>query len=209
MPTTPEPGRTPDGPDVPPVSRRPDAEHAADGGCGCRPARSRRDVLALAGIGVVGGGLLAACGGSDTAGSPATSGPASTAATSAAAPTSAAATTAPVTSAAPTTAAATSAAPTAAGFSVPAADIPVGGGKIFQGQKLVITQPTRGSFKAFSAVCPHQGCLVAAIEDGEIQCPCHASAFAVADGAVLNGPAATGLSTEQVVVSGTTVTVPS
>ncbi len=182
-------------------------------------------MLALAGIGVVGGGLLAACGsGADTAGSPAsatagTSAPPSAAPTAVpttAVPTSAAPTAVP-TSAAPTavpttaapTAAPTSAVPTVDGFSVAAADIPVGGGKVFKEQKLVITQPTRGSFKAFSAVCPHQGCLVGAIEDGEIQCPCHASRFAVADGAVLNGPAATGLPAERVVVAGTTVTIPS
>ncbi|MEU0520437.1 hypothetical protein [Streptosporangium sp. NPDC006007] len=34
--------------------------------------------------------------------------------------------------------------------------IPVGGGKIIKG-RWVVTQPTRGSFRAFSAVCTHQG----------------------------------------------------
>jgi len=162
-------------------------------------------VLALAGSVVVGGGLLAACGGSNSA-APApglTSAAAASAAPTSTAPTS----TAPSTG--PTSAAATSAGATAKGFSVPTADIPVGGGKIYDAQQLVITQPTAGTFKAFSAVCPHQGCLVSAIENGQIQCPCHASRFAVTDGAVLGGPAPTGLPAEKVTVAGATVTVPS
>ncbi len=184
------------------------AEHA-DTECAAG-ARSRRDVLALAGSVVVGGGLLAACGGSNSA-APApglTSAAAASAAPTSTAPTS----TAPVSTApstGPTSAAATSAGATVKGFSVPTADIPVGGGKIYDAQQLVITQPTAGTFKAFSAVCPHQGCLVSAIENGQIQCPCHASRFAITDGAVLGGPAPTGLPTEKVTVAGATVTVPS
>lgn len=187
------------------------AEHADTECAACAAgARSRRDVLALAGSVVVGGGLLAACGGSNSA-APApglTSAAAASAAPTSTAPTS----TAPVSTApstGPTSAAATSAGATAKGFSVPTADIPVGGGKIYDAQQLVITQPTAGTFKAFSAVCPHQGCLVSAIENGQIQCPCHASRFAVTDGAVLGGPAPTGLPTEKVTVAGATVTVPS
>jgi Rieske Fe-S protein len=187
------------------------AEHADTECAACAAgARSRRDVLALAGSVVVGGGLLAACGGSNSA-APApglTSAAAASAAPTSTAPTS----TAPVSTApstGPTSAAATSAGATAKGFSVPTADIPVGGGKIYDAQQLVITQPTAGTFKAFSAICPHQGCLVSAIENGQIQCPCHASRFAVTDGAVLGGPAPTGLPTEKVTVAGATVTVPS
>ncbi len=182
------------------------AEHADTECAACAAgARSRRDVLALAGSVVVGGGLLAACGGSNSA-APAP-GLTSAAAASAAPTSTAPVSTAPSTG--PTSAAATSAGATAKGFSVPTADIPVGGGKIYDAQQLVITQPTAGTFKAFSAVCPHQGCLVSAIENGQIQCPCHASRFAITDGAVLGGPAPTGLPTEKVTVAGATVTVPS
>src|SRR5690348_18325720 len=46
------------------------------------------------------------------------------------------------------------------GSVVKTSDIPEGGGKIFAGQKVVVTQPTAGTYKAFSAVCPHQGCTV-------------------------------------------------
>ncbi|MHA0286181.1 QcrA and Rieske domain-containing protein [Mycobacterium sp. C3-094] len=66
------------------------------------------------------------------------------------------------------------------------ADVPVGSGVIVG--KTVVTQPTAGDFKAFSAVCTHSGCLVNKIADGTIDCPCHGSKFSL-DGAVVNGPA--------------------
>src|SRR6266496_996774 len=46
-------------------------------------------------------------------------------------------------------------------------DIPVGGGKIFN-QAIVVTQPTAGDFKAFSAICTHQGCPVNEVKNGTI-----------------------------------------
>jgi Rieske Fe-S protein len=69
------------------------------------------------------------------------------------------------------------------------ADIPVGSGKIFPDQAIVITQPTAGVVKAFSTVCTHQGCAVDEIAGGTINCPCHGSKFKL-DGSVANGPAA-------------------
>lgn len=70
-----------------------------------------------------------------------------------------------------------------------ASDIPVGGGKIFKSEKVVVTQPTPGQFKCFSATCTHEGCTVGSVSDGKIHCPCHGSAFNVTDGSVANGPA--------------------
>lgn len=67
--------------------------------------------------------------------------------------------------------------------------IPVGGGKVFTAEKVVVTQPAAGEFKAFSAVCTHQGCLVDKVADGTIDCPCHGSRFRIADGSVERGPA--------------------
>jgi Rieske Fe-S protein len=68
-------------------------------------------------------------------------------------------------------------------------DIPVGGGKIFNAEKVVVTQPTSGEFRAFSAICTHQGCVVADIKGKDIDCNCHGSKFSITDGSVLNGPA--------------------
>ena len=82
------------------------------------------------------------------------------------------------------------------------ADIPVGGGKVFADQKIVVTQPEQGQFKAFTAVCPHRGCLVDAVQDGVIVCPCHDSTFAVGDGAVRQGPATQPLAEVPITVSG-------
>ncbi|ACQ78507.1 Rieske (2Fe-2S) domain protein [Beutenbergia cavernae DSM 12333] len=69
-------------------------------------------------------------------------------------------------------------------------DVPVGGALSVEiaGQPALLTQPEEGTVKAFSAICTHQGCTVAPGE-GELACPCHGSAFALADGAVLGGPA--------------------
>lgn len=97
----------------------------------------------------------------------------------------------------------TSGAPGGAGNRLAATSaIPVGGGTVFADQEIVVTQPTRGTFKAFSATCPHQGCSVDKVANGTINCPCHGSKFAIADGSVKQGPARKGLAARQVTVSG-------
>ncbi|MFJ8078697.1 Rieske (2Fe-2S) protein [Streptomyces sp. NPDC096176] len=85
------------------------------------------------------------------------------------------------------------------------ADIPVGGGKIFADRKVVVTQPKAGEFKAFSAVCPHQGCTVVNVTGGMINCTCHDSKFKIADGTVADGPATKPLPPEQITVSGDSI----
>jgi Rieske Fe-S protein len=87
------------------------------------------------------------------------------------------------------------------------AAIPVGGGRVFADQKVVVTQPTAGEFKAFSAVCTHMACLVDRVADGTIDCPCHGSRYDIATGAVKAGPAPSPLPEKKVAVSGDGITV--
>jgi Rieske Fe-S protein len=93
-----------------------------------------------------------------------------------------------------------SAAASAASAAISEADVPVGGGKIFEALKVVVTQPTAGDFKAFSAVCTHQGCTVSGVSNGVITCPCHGSAFDITTGAVRQGPATQPLPAKSVTV---------
>lgn len=86
-------------------------------------------------------------------------------------------------------------------------DVPVGGGKIFTAEKVVVTQPTAGDFKGFSAVCTHQGCPVSKIEGEDIVCTCHGSKFSIKDGSVVNGPASSPLSAVKITVSGSDLSV--
>ncbi|HWI42085.1 MAG TPA: Rieske (2Fe-2S) protein [Nocardioides sp.] len=72
---------------------------------------------------------------------------------------------------------------------VATADVPVGSGVVLKDEQVVVTQPSAGEFKAFSAVCTHQQCMVGSVADGNIVCPCHGSRFSVADGSVTGGPA--------------------
>lgn len=86
-------------------------------------------------------------------------------------------------------------------------DIPVGGGTVFADRKVVVTQPEAGEFKAFSAICTHQGCTVNKVANGTIDCPCHGSKYRIADGSVAAGPAPRPLPAEQITVSGETITL--
>ncbi len=85
------------------------------------------------------------------------------------------------------------------------AEVPVGGGKIISGPNVVLTQPVAGTFKGFSAVCTHQGCIVATIANGTIDCPCHGSKFSIKDGSVVGGPAPSPLPTVPITVQGTSI----
>jgi|tagenome__1003787_1003787.scaffolds.fasta_scaffold19642021_1 nitrite reductase/ring-hydroxylating ferredoxin subunit len=76
----------------------------------------------------------------------------------------------------------------AGGTTVAKSDVPVGGGKVLTQDKVVVTQPSKGVFAAFTAICTHQGCTVGKIENGEIICPCHLSHFSIKDGSNTQGP---------------------
>ncbi|MEU9212958.1 Rieske (2Fe-2S) protein [Streptomyces sp. NPDC048415] len=84
-------------------------------------------------------------------------------------------------------------------------DIPVGGGKIFKDQKVVVTQPTKDDFKAFSAICTHQGCTVSTVSDGTINCPCHGSKYKIENAAVAHGPATRPLPAKKITVEGNSI----
>lgn len=86
-------------------------------------------------------------------------------------------------------------------------DVPVGGCFVVAAAKVVVTQPTEGDFKAFSAVCTHQGCAVESSTDGEIPCPCHGSRFSLEDGAPVSGPAPSPLSAVEITVDGDSITL--
>lgn len=81
-------------------------------------------------------------------------------------------------------------------------EVPVGGGLILRDEQIVITQPSEGEFRAFSAICTHQGCIVANVDDETINCSCHGSKFSIADGAVEAGPASAGLAAVDITVDG-------
>jgi Rieske Fe-S protein len=99
---------------------------------------------------------------------------------------------------------ATSSAP-AAGALAATSQVPDGGGKIIDGKNIVITQPQSGSFKAFTAICTHQGCIVSSVSNGTINCPCHGSKFSIKDGSVINGPAPSPLASIAFKVEGTSI----
>jgi Rieske Fe-S protein len=79
-------------------------------------------------------------------------------------------------------------------------EIPVGGGIVLTDARIVITQPQRGEFRAFSAVCTHQGQTVGRVEDNTITCLAHGSQYDAATGKVTTGPATAGLAPLKIAV---------
>jgi nitrite reductase/ring-hydroxylating ferredoxin subunit len=91
-------------------------------------------------------------------------------------------------------------APTA-GQLVESSKVPVGGGIKVESSSgvLMIVQPTRGNFAAYSAICTHAGCEVSRVTAKAIICTCHDSEFSTSDGARLSGPASRPLKKFEVV----------
>jgi Rieske Fe-S protein len=150
----------------------------------------------LAGVGLVGlAGAVSACGSGGSSSSTGTS-----AGTNAAPP-------ATGTGSAPSSAAGSAGSTAGAQGSALAStsEIPVGSGKIFTSEKVVVTQPNSDDFKAFSAVCTHMGCIVATISNGTIDCPCHGSKYSISTGAVVSGPAPSPLAAQSIKVTGSNI----
>jgi|SRR3954452_5220174 Rieske Fe-S protein len=143
------------------------------------PAFDRRRVLGVAAVAGMGVPLLAACGQNSDATS-------STSASSSTSPT-AGKTTKP-----------------ASGGSdlVATSAVPLDGGVVIQDKKVVVTQPSKGTFKAFTAVCTHMGCIVSQVSNNTITCPCHGSQYSAEDGSVMGGPAPAPLSPVNIKVKG-------
>ncbi len=80
-------------------------------------------------------------------------------------------------------------------------EVPVGGGVILTEEKIVITQPTEGEFKGFTAICTHRGCTVRTVTD-TINCRCHGSMFSIETGEPVGGPAPSPLAEKPLVVRG-------
>ncbi|MER8090478.1 Rieske (2Fe-2S) protein [Streptomyces sp. NPDC058316] len=68
-------------------------------------------------------------------------------------------------------------------------EVPVGGSKLYRDQRVIVSCPAKGQYKAFSAQCTHAGCLLNKIEDNVGECPCHGSHFDTTTGKALHGPA--------------------
>ncbi|MFE5819094.1 Rieske (2Fe-2S) protein [Streptomyces sp. NPDC056479] len=87
------------------------------------------------------------------------------------------------------------------------ADIPEGSGKVFSDEKVVVSQPAAGDFKAFSTICTHQNCPMTDLKEDTLSCACHGSQFSVLDGSVKKGPATQPLAAKQISVSGDSITL--
>ncbi|WP_037905990.1 Rieske (2Fe-2S) protein [Actinacidiphila yeochonensis] len=70
-----------------------------------------------------------------------------------------------------------------------ASAVPVGSAKLYREDRVLVSQPQQGRFKAFSAVCTHQGCVLDSVQGTTASCPCHGSQFDVETGKVVQGPA--------------------
>ncbi|WP_369167622.1 Rieske (2Fe-2S) protein [Streptomyces sp. R28] len=87
------------------------------------------------------------------------------------------------------------------------ADIPEGSGKVFSDEKVVVSQPTAGDYKAFSTICTHRQCPMTDLQGDTITCACHKSQFSVLDGSVKKGPATEPLEAKQISVAGDSITL--
>lgn len=82
-------------------------------------------------------------------------------------------------------------------------DVRVGGMRsvTVAGRPLLITQPRRGTFRAFDATCTHEGCLVTQLVGTRLVCGCHGAKFDSNTGAAAGGPVVRGLTTIRVSVA--------
>ena len=178
-------------PETPPVTEMSPSEAPTITCCG------RRTVLRAAGLVALSGGAvaLAACSADSSTTTPSAG---ATSAEPSAAESSAAAS--------PSASSAEASSEALAGTTVAISEVAVGGGLVVD-EKYVVTQPKDGEFKAFSAICTHQGCPVGSVEDGVIVCPCHNSHFDITSGDAVSGPAQDPLPAVEFVTSGDSIVI--
>lgn len=59
--------------------------------------------------------------------------------------------------------------------------------------EILLFRPSADTVLAYSAICPHAGCMAQPAQDETFHCPCHGSVFKQSDGSVVSGPAPRGL----------------
>lgn len=181
-----------------------DARHAGPSGS------TRRNVLRAAGIvalGAGGVGVLAACASDDAGTTPSTgAGSSSAPASSAPASSAPASSTSPSASSKPSASESSSAA-VPDGTKVAKSDVPEGGGIVLEDADYVVTQPSKGVYKAFTKRCTHQGNPLGSVEGNDILCPFHGSKFSITDGSVTAPPATKALQEYKVVEAGSDIVI--
>lgn len=151
---------------------------------------SRRAVL-IAGAGAAGALVLTACGSDDDSpGSATSTGPTGSTGSASATSSGTSATDDPSTST-PTTSASRGSGSGDGSVIASLDDIETGSAisATLDGEPIIVARPTATTAAAFSAICTHQRCTVAA--NGN--CPCHGSKFNALTGEVINGPASSPL----------------
>ena len=79
----------------------------------------------------------------------------------------------------------------------PTSAIPVNGvkGYTLNGQYIVVTQPKKGTFKAFSGWCTHERNKMSSVRGTNLVCTRHGATFNTTTGRATGGPVAGGLKT--------------
>ena len=83
----------------------------------------------------------------------------------------------------------------------------VGQSRLYLAARRIVTRTDQDAYVVLDATCPHQGCAVSRVETDRLVCPCHGSAFDPTSGAVLTGPAVSGLTVHDGTLDGTEIVV--
>lgn len=72
---------------------------------------------------------------------------------------------------------------------------------------VIVTQPKKGTFKAFSPFCTHEGVKLSGVSGKNLVCKQHGATFSTTTGAATGGPTRRALTSYKVTISGTSVKV--